>query len=144
MSAALRPASIVLDNEAVTALMDVRHPKHRRVLPFLEGAAQRRTRTGGPRVLVPVAVRIEAGWDRTARSAVTANRVSGATDVPLSGVDADTAARFRAATDVSVVDATVAVAVVTAPRPTVVLTSDVSDLTALASLLDGDVRIVRI
>lgn len=50
------------------------------------------------RVLVPVAVRIEAGWDRGDPDAAVVNRVSGARDVPLTSDAAKTAQRLHAAT----------------------------------------------
>jgi hypothetical protein len=136
-------ASLVLDNEAVAALADVRHPKHRAALGFLEGAQRRRGRSQF-RVLVPVAVRVEAGWDRHDRASATINRVSGARDHPLTGDGANVAHRLRQATGVSVVDATVGEAAAAAPKPVVILTSDRSDMTALATLVEGEVRVIRL
>jgi hypothetical protein len=137
-------ATIVLDNEAVAALLDTRHPKHRTALTYLEGIAQRRIRDPQRRVLVPVAVRVEAGWDRTDPQAAGINRTSGARDVPLTGEAANAAQRLRAATGVSVVDSSVAEAASSAPKPVVILTSDVDDMRSLASHLEGDVRVIRI
>lgn len=138
------PATVILDSGAVTALSDVHHPKHRALLPYLEGAAQRRARKPSQRILVPVAVRIEAGWDCTDPAAAVANRVSGARDVPLTGEAADKAARIAAATGVSVVDATVGEAAGAAPKPVVILSSDVEDMGKLAERLSGDIRLVRV
>jgi hypothetical protein len=137
-------ATVILDSGAVTALSDVRHPKHRALLPYLEGTAQRRTRNTSQRVLVPVAVRIEAGWDRTDPKAAVVNRVSGARDVPLTGDAANKAERLRAATGVSVVDATVGEAADAVPKPVVILSSDVDDVRKLAELIRGDIRVVRV
>lgn len=136
--------TVVLDNEAVAALTDPRHPKHRTLLPYLEGIAQRRARKPSQRVLVPVAVRVEAGWDRTSRKAAVINRVSGARDVSLTGEAANSAQRLRAATGVSVVDATVGEAAEAAPKPVVILTSDVDDMRALAARIPGEVRVERV
>jgi hypothetical protein len=78
------PATLVLDNEAVQALADVRHRKHRRALAFVEVANQRSARRRGAlAVRVPVAVRVEAGWDRSTPSAALLNRISRARDVVL-------------------------------------------------------------
>lgn len=137
-------ATVVLDNEAVAALANPRHPKHRTLLTYVEGIAQRRARHPSQRILVPVAVRIEAGWDRTSRKAAVINRVSGARDVALTGEAANSAQRLRAATGVSVVDATVGEAAEAAPKPVVILTSDVDDMRALASRISGEVRVERV
>ncbi|MPY96717.1 MAG: hypothetical protein GEU97_01740 [Actinophytocola sp.] len=110
----------------------------------MEGIAQRRARHPSQRILVPVAVRIEAGWDRTSRKAAVINRVSGARDVALTGEAANSAQRLRAATGVSVVDATVGEAAEAAPKPVVILTSDVDDMRALASRISGEVRVERV
>jgi hypothetical protein len=89
-------ATIILDSEAVNVLSDVDHRKHRALLPYLEGAAQRRACNPSHRVLVPVAVRIEAGWDRTYPKAAIVNRVSGARHIALSGEAANRAEQLRA------------------------------------------------
>jgi hypothetical protein len=141
----MAPAAVVLDNEAVQALGAVTHPKHRRVLSFIEAVNQRNQRRRRlTAILVPVAVRVEAGWDRSARDASLVNRLARARDAVLDGTGADRACRLRAAVEVSVVDATVAQAAEAAPSPTVILTSDVADMRRLATLLDGETRVVRI
>lgn len=96
------------------------------------------------RVLVPVAVRVEAGWDRTAATAADINRISAAVDVDLRRAGADRAVQLRQAADVSVVDATVGQAAESATHPAVILTSDVDDMTRLAGRLDGEVRVIGI
>ena len=63
------PWSISLDNEAVQALPDAGHRKHRAVLAYIEVRKQRQCRRARLDVLVPVAVRVEAGGDRTASTA---------------------------------------------------------------------------
>lgn len=141
---AARPATVILDNEAVAALFDIHHPKHRALLPYLEGIAQRRASDTSLRVLVPVAVRVEAGWDRTSPKAAVVNRVSGARDVPLTGDAANTAQRLRAATGVPVVDATVGEGADAAAKPVVILTSDADDMRAIAERINGEVRVQRV
>jgi hypothetical protein len=139
------PATLVLDNEAVQALADVTHRKHRRALAFIEVVTQRSGRRRQPMsVVVPVAVRIEAGWDRRSPSAAALNRISRARDVFLDGSRADRAAELRSAAGVSVVDATVAQAAEDSSGPVAILTSDPADLRRLAALLEGDVRVVRL
>lgn len=138
-------ATLVLDNEAVQALGSVAHRKHRRVVAFLDEVQRRRAR-GMQRatVVVPVAVRVEAGWDRGSRAAVHVNRLAAARDIPLDSRGADRAVQLRAATGVSVVDATIGQAAEAAPGPVAVLTSDVEDMTRLAGVLAAQVRVVRL
>lgn len=143
----MSPAALVLDNEAVQGLLDPHHPKHRRVVALLTEANRRNLRRGGRVVvIVPTAVRVEAGWDRTNPAAVNANRLARPRDHVLDAAAADRATQLLAATSVSVVDACVAEAAETAPVPVVVVTSDVQDMTRLAGFLaDGtQVRILAI
>jgi hypothetical protein len=139
------PAVVVLDNEAVQALGAVTHPKHRRVLSFIDEINRRNQRRRQRiRVVVPVAVRVEAGWDRTARDAALVNRLAQARDVVLDGSAADRAAQLRRAAAVSAVDATVGQAAEAAAAPAVILTSDAADMARLAGLASGNVRVVRL
>ena len=139
------PVAVVLDNEAVQALARVTHPKHRRVLSFIEEVNQRNQRRRlQTSVVVAAAVRVEAGWDRTARDAALLNRLARARDLPLDGPAADRSVQLRRAASVSVVDATVGQAAEAIGSPTVILTSDVADMTRLAGLLAGEVRVVQI
>lgn len=138
------PASVVLDNEPVQALLDISHPKHRRVLAFLDEVNRRNRRGREVALLVPVAVRIEAGWDRSDAGAAVANRISGARDVALNRGRADRATRLRSQLSVSVVDATVAEMAGAAAPPVVILTSDVADMERLASQLEGPIRLLRV
>ncbi len=139
------PRTIILDNEAVQALLDPTHRRHRTVLALLEARNERqRGRRVDLRVLVPVAVRVEAGWDRTAATAADINRISAAIDVDLRRAGADRAVQLRHTADVSVVDATVGQAAEFASHPAVILTSDVDDMTRLAAILDGDIRVIGI
>ncbi|MDP9073283.1 MAG: hypothetical protein M3N98_03740 [Actinomycetota bacterium] len=139
------PAMMVLDNEAVQALADVHHRKHRRALSFIEVANQRSGRRRGPvAIVVPVAVRVETGWDRTAPSAATLNRISRARDIVLEARAADRAAQLRQNPGVSVVDATVAQGAEASARPVAILTSDSKDMHRLATLIEGDIRLVHL
>ena len=139
------PSTLVLDNEAVQALADVHHRKHRRALAFVEVANQRSARRrGAPAVLVPVAVRVEAGWDRSAPGAALLNRISRARDVVLDAHAANRAAELREQTGVSVVDATVGQVSEAAPGPVAIITSDPRDMQRLASRIETEVRVVRL
>jgi hypothetical protein len=139
------PRTMVLDNETVQALLDPTHHKHRAVLAHLEVRNQRqRRRRVSLQVLVPVAVRVEAGWNRTAATAADINHISAAIDVDLQRAGADRAAQLRKTADVSVVDATVGQAAEAAAQPAVILTSDTDDMTRLAATLEGNVRVVGI
>lgn len=137
-----RPASVILDAEAVQALLDVRHPKHRDAIAVVQVVNDRRRRRSDvPRVIVPVAVRVEAGWDRAHRSSSHVNWVTRAVDWPLTTARADHATRIRAAADVSVVDATIGQAAHECPKPVTIVTSDVGDMTRIASALAGKIRV---
>lgn len=141
-----RPGTVVLDNEAVQALADVDHPKHGAVLAVLEVTNQRRSRKERVAVIVPTAVRVEGGWDRTDPAAAEANRISRAVDVTL---DTDGANRCvalrRLVPEASVVDVTVADAAATAPlQPAAIVTSDAGDFTRLAGRVDAAVVIAVI
>ena len=135
---------MVLDNEAISVLRDPHHPKHRRVLALLEAAAQRgvKRRAAVP-ILVPLAVRVEANWDRRKPGTINSLRPV-LTDGRFDSSDANRAAELRDLVDVSVVDATVAATAEAAPGAAVIVTSDVGDMTALAGHLDGTIRILRI
>lgn len=118
----------MLDNEAVQALVEPQHAKHRRVLAHLESAVARRQRGDLARVVVPCAARVEAGWDRSAptRSAIKRFRV---TDVTLDSRQGDVAADIVVRERVSVADAHVGAAVtVNDWRTAVILTSDPRDM----------------
>lgn len=66
------------------------------------GASRDHPRSQRP---IPVAVRVEAGWDRTATKAADINRISTAVDVDLRRAGADRAVQLQQTADVSVVDA---------------------------------------
>jgi hypothetical protein len=134
----------VLDNEAVQALADPAHPKHRKALAVI-GLAQQRSRAkrGRVPVLVPVAVRIEAGWDRSEARAASINRLD-IQDVELRDERVDRAVRLARDANVSVVDATVGEAALGADKPVAIVTSDVDDMTRLAKLAGHQVTLVRL
>ena len=141
--------SVVIDNEAVQALLDVGHAKHARLIAILTEINRRsRRRPTGIDVVVPTAVRVEAGWDRTAATTANANRIARARDHALDAVAADRATQLRSATGVPVVDACVGQTIEALPGPVAVITSDIDDMTALraatASGGDKEVRVVRL
>lgn len=96
--------TIVLDNKAVQALLLVGHPKHAQALAHVQVVATRKRRAAMLRVVVPTAVRVQAGWDRTASSAAFINRLRVA-DAVLDVHAANVAAGLRAAHGLSVADA---------------------------------------
>ena len=122
---------LVFDNEAVQALTDPFHPKHRVVLAHLAGIVARRKRGRHGRAVVPTTVRAEAGWDRTQPGAAAINRFR-IVDHPLDSRTANHATAIRKHTGVSVADAHLGAAVrELAPgttRSIVVLTSDPDDI----------------
>ena len=139
------PATLLLDNEAVQALMTAAHPKHRRALAFLDVVNRRGAqRAARPRVVVPTAVRVEAGWNRREPRAALVNRLTQAVDRALDPTVADQAERLRRQAQVSTVDAALGEAMQALPQPVAVLTSDEDDVRRLAELMQRDVRVARI
>lgn len=139
--------TLILDSEAIQALHDPDHPKHGRAIDFIAANAVRgrRSAPSALRVVVPVNVRIEAGWDRNAPSASNINRLAQAQDVPCLGADANHAVRLRATLrELSVVDATVGALVASSPTPVRILTSDVDDMSAILGHLDVNGSVVRL
>ncbi|HUP84249.1 MAG TPA: hypothetical protein VM143_01155 [Acidimicrobiales bacterium] len=125
--------TVVLDNEAVQALLDAGHPKHRTVIAHVAGVVTRRQRGPSVEIVVPTAVRVEAGWDRSDPSAATANRLR-VRDEHLDTPSANLAARIRIARDVSVADAHAGAVMRTLTTDdVVVLTSDVGDMERVAA-----------
>lgn len=125
--------AIVLDNEAVQALTDPGHAKHRVVIAHLQGVVTRRRKGAPVAAVVPTTVRVEAGWDRSAAGAAAINRFrlhDHSLDTPV----ADTAAAIRVRTGVSVADAHLGAAVRTlAADDVVVLGSDPEDMVTVAN-----------
>ncbi|MDT7580765.1 MAG: hypothetical protein QOK35_2029 [Pseudonocardiales bacterium] len=132
---------LLLDNEAVQALRDPTHRKHRRVLAFVESTVSRRRGSATP--VVPTAVRVEAGWDRRAARSATINRLR-IDDAPLDTHRADLAAALVVALRVVVADAHLGAVVAGLSGPVAVLTSDVDDLRRIAAHLDVPVRVVAL
>ena len=129
--------TVVLDNEAVQALIEPTHRKHRRVLSAVEATAARNLRQAGSvRLVVPTAVRVEAGWDRRAQRSAAINRLR-VDDIPLDRFASDAAAAVVRALGVSVADAHLASVLTTAPGPHAVMTSDEADVRRIAAHL-GD------
>lgn len=135
--------TVVLDNEAVQALMSSDHPKHRRALAFVHVVAARKRKALGLDVAVPTAVRAEAGWDRTAPDAAFINLLR-IRDVALDTGSADLGAALVAALAVSVADAHIG-ALIQARQgsgPVTVVSSDPADMRSVAG--GADVTVVRL
>lgn len=133
---------VVLDNEAVQALRDPAHPKHRHVVSHAQVVASRKRRAVAIQVLVPTAVRVEAGWDRTSPAWVFPNRLR-ITDSPLDTGSANAAAGIRSRTGVSVADSHIGAAVRSAQDDQItVITSDPRDMRAVAA--DKPITIIAI
>ena len=123
---------VVLDCEAVQALRDTGHPKHRRVLSQAQVVANRKRRAVSIQMMVPTAVRVEAGWDRTSPAWVLPNRLRIA-DSPLDTASANTAASIRDRTGVSIADSHIGTVVQSATRRQItVVTSDPGDMRLVA------------
>lgn len=125
---------VVLDNEAVQALRSSSHAKHTSVLAHLDAGVARQERSAPLSIVVPTAVRAEAGWDRTDPRWAFANHLA-IFDVPLHAEHADAAAAIRRRVDraVSVVDAHVGAVVQAADAERItVITSDPKDMAAVA------------
>jgi predicted nucleic acid-binding protein len=123
---------VLLDNEAVQALRDPAHRKHRRVLDEVRATAERKVRARIVRVVVPAAVRVEAGWDRTSPAWAFINRFPIA-DIPLDTSYADAAAGIARRTGVTVADAHLGAAIqATQAAQVTVITSDPGDMRKVA------------
>jgi predicted nucleic acid-binding protein len=123
---------VVLDNEAVQALASPHHPKHHRVLGYVELVEHRKRRAASVSVLAPTAVRVEAGWDRNSPQWAFINRLR-IVDVLLDAVCANKAAAIREQTQVSVADAHIGATVQSTPDADItVVTSDPEDIRRVA------------
>ena len=119
---------VFLDNQAVQALQDPAHPKHRHVVSHAQVVASRKRRAVAIQVVVPTAVRVEAGWDRTCPARVFPNRLRIA-DSPLDTASASIAARIRNQTGVSAADSPVGAVIQSAHDDQVtVVASDPGDV----------------
>jgi predicted nucleic acid-binding protein len=122
---------VILDNEAVRALADPAHRKHRQVVSHAQVVANRKRRAVAIEVVVPTAVRVEAGWDRTSPGWAFPSRLRIA-DVPLDAGQASAAAKIHERTGVSVADAHIGAAIALASV----------DLITVVSSDPGDMRLV--
>jgi predicted nucleic acid-binding protein len=98
---------VVLDNEAVQALASPHHQKHRRVLAHMEAVERRKRQAASISLVVPAAVRVEAGWDRTsaqwALDAAHANLAAAIHEqAQVSGADAHIGATVRSAANADI------------------------------------------
>lgn len=133
---------VLLDNEAVQALLDPRHRRHRAAVAAVQASVARNLRERSFRLAVPTAVRVESGWDRRSADVAGINRLR-VDDAPLDGPVADRAAAIRRALAVSVADAHLG-AVLPAGEPVAVLTSDVEDVRRMADHLGVAVNVVAL
>jgi hypothetical protein len=140
----IKRRTVILDNEAVQALIDIKHPKHRLVVSTVELATGRNERRGDVvRLIVPTAVRVESAWDRRTRGAATINRLR-FEDAALNSHAADRAAAVRLVLEVSVADAHIAAVLGDTKGPHAVVTSDRKDLARIATHLGIRVEIVPV
>jgi hypothetical protein len=137
--------TVILDNEAVQALADPRHRKHRRVLALVEvvTARARRGSAGAGELIIPTAVQVEAGWDRRDPATAALNRLR-ACRPSLDGAAADRAAAIVAALRVTVADAHIAEVLTSPAGPRVVVTSDPDDLRRVIAHTGAPAGVVRI
>jgi hypothetical protein len=119
--------TIVLDNEAIQALIEPSHAKHRVVMAHLAAIVVRRRQGGEVVAMVPTAVRVEAGWDRSDPRRASVNRVR-VSDRGLDVEAANLAAEIVSRTGVSVAHAHVGAVSTTLAGEVVVLTSDPRDM----------------
>jgi predicted nucleic acid-binding protein len=141
----VKPArTVILDNEAVQALAQPSHHKHRRTLAIVEAATSRNLRRAGSvTIAVPTAVQVEAGWNRRAPRSAALNRLR--VERPLlDGPAADTASAVVIAAGVSVADAHLAVTLKDTPGPHAVITSDEHDIRRGADHVGVPVTIVTV
>jgi predicted nucleic acid-binding protein len=123
---------IILGNEAVQALADPAHRKHRQVLAYAQVVAIRKRRAADIETVVPTTVRVEAGWDRSSPTWTFPNRLR-INDSPLDPTAASTAAAIRTRTSVSVADAHIGAVIYFAQATRItVVTSDPADMHQVA------------
>ena len=134
---------VVLDNEAVQALSHPAHKEHVHVMSHVQVVVADRKGRGLPvTVVVPTAVRVAAGWDRTIPAWAFLNRLL-IGDIALDGPSANIAASIRQEAGVSVADAHIGAVIRTAnARKVTVITSDPGDIRRVAA--DREVNIVTI
>jgi predicted nucleic acid-binding protein len=127
--------TVILDNEAVRALWSPEHRKHRRGLSHVQVTAMRKRKgRRAAEIVVPVSVRVEAGWDRTDARAAFINLL-GIRDAPLDKESGNRAAAISVERRVSVADAHVgatAQLVRVDTGPVTIISSDPDDMRAVA------------
>ncbi|MEO5679843.1 MAG: hypothetical protein ABIS47_09245 [Acidimicrobiales bacterium] len=130
-------STVILDNEAVQALLSVSHPKHPRALAHVQVIVSRKKKGVPTKVVVPTAVRAEAGWDRTDAGAAFINLL-GILDVSLDRASANIAASIVSKHHVSVADAHLGAAISTfaGTGQITVVTSDPADMRTVAGTTD--------
>jgi hypothetical protein len=135
--------TVLLDNEAVQALLDPDHRKHRRALAHVQVVAQRKRKALPIAFAVPTTVRVEAGWDRRARRSAFVNRLR-IGDLPLDRPAGDAAASLRRHHQVSVADAHLGASATDAAASgrVTVLTSDPDDVRRMVG--QAAVTVVRL
>lgn len=126
------PRTVLLDNEAVQALRTTDHPKHAQVIAHVQVVAQRKRKAIPLDVVVPTAVRVEAGWDRRAPVVALINHLR-ISDMSLESASANVAADIVAGLHVSVADAHIGATVhaVAERGPVTIVTSDPDDMAAV-------------
>jgi predicted nucleic acid-binding protein len=123
---------VILDSEAVQALQEPAHPKHRQVVSHTQVVVSRKRRAAGVELVVPTAVRVEAGWNRNSAAWAFPNQLRIA-DLTLDSVMANAAATIRHRSGVSVADAHLGAVIQSAlPGPITVVTSDPADMSRVA------------
>ena len=134
---------VLLDNEAVQALMATDHPKHRRALAHVAVVGARKKKAAIIDLMVPTAVRVEAGWDRTAPSAALINLLR-IRDAALDTPRTDAAAALVSDHAVSIADAHLGAVIASRPESesVTILTSDPKDMRTVSGL--RTITIVRI
>jgi hypothetical protein len=133
---------VVLDNEAVQALRAPGHPKHRHVVSHAQVVASRKRDAVAIQVVVPTAIRVEAGWDRTSPAWVFPNRLR-IIDSPLDTSSASTAAGIRNRASVSVAGSHIGAVIQSAHDDQItVITSDPDDMRVVAG--DKSITVVTI
>ena len=139
----LKPASIiVLDNEAIQALSNQSHPKHRRLLALIERYRQHLEQGSRVSLIVPTTVRVEAMINRQEPKASFVNRIVNQDHV-LDSKYAYLAAELRNDFSfLSVADAHIAAIAILSDTEVVIITSDVKNFRN--SLSTENVNIVHI
>lgn len=142
MAGARLPAALVLDNEALQALADPRHSKHRVMLEKIAAVKYESGRGASVRVVTPTAVRVEALVSRRTAGTASLGRFN-VQDIALDSTRTDRCVTLAAAASATAVDATVAEAAEGEARTRLVsvYTSDVGDLTRLVAQVDNSARV---